>query len=147
MVGYPYDDLKGWCSVYPEDIFEDHFRMVTEGWSAALKDLEAASSCILETERELYVEILSMAQGSFAHLQSTYLQACFIRRRNAGDVEGMKKYAHAELENTLALYSLMRRDSRVGFECSNHYYYSLQSILEKIVNCETILTELDKIGG
>ncbi len=144
MVGYPYDDLKGWRSVYPEDIFEDHFRMVTEGWSGALKELEAASSCIQETERELYVEILSMAQGSFAHLQSTYLQTCFIRRRNAGDVEGMKKYAREELENTLALYSLMRRDSRVGFESSNHYYYSLQSILEKIVNCETILAELDK---
>jgi hypothetical protein len=121
--------------------------MVTEGWSSALKELTAASNLILETERDLYVEILSMAQGAFAHLQSTYLQVCFIRRRNAGDVDGMKKYAHAELENTLALYALMRRDSRVGFECSNHYYYSLQSILEKIVNCETILTELDKIGG
>ena len=144
MVGYPYDDLKGWRSVYPEDVFEDHFRMVTEGWSLAMDELKDAAKCILPTEQELYTEIVSMAQGAFAHLQCTYVQSCFIRRRDAGDTEGMKHYARLELENTLALYHLMRKDSRVGFECSNHYYYSLQSILEKIVNCESILEQLEK---
>lgn len=144
MVGYPYDDLKGWRSVYPEDVFEDHFRMVTEGWSAALEDLKDAAKLILASEQDLYTEIVSMAQGAFAHLQCTYVQTCFIRRRDAGDTEGMKHYARLELENTLALYHLMRKDSRVGFECSNHYYYSLQSILEKIVNCESILEQLEK---
>ena len=62
-----------------------------------------------------------------------------MRCREAGDLAGMKDAVSKELENTKRLYSLVREDSRIGFESSNHYYYSLNDLLEKIINCESFL--------
>ena len=33
-------------------------------------------------------------------------------------------------------------DSRIGFEASNHYYYSLNDLIEKMVNCENVIDRL-----
>ena len=49
-------------------------------------------------------------------------------------------------ERTLELYEIVRKDSRIGFEASNHYYYTLNDLREKILNCEWILAHLDSIG-
>jgi hypothetical protein len=40
------------------------------------------------------------------------------------------------------LLAVMRADSRIGFEASNHYYYTRNSLMEKIFNCQRILKEL-----
>ena len=70
----------------------------------------------------------------------TYLlQIRFVRCRESGDLAGMRDAAAKELENTKRLYELVREDSRIGFESSNHYYYTLNDLLEKIVNCESFL--------
>ena len=47
-----------------------------------------------------------------------------------------------ELDTVHKLHDLARRDSRVGFEASNHYYYSLNALVEKMVNCEDVLDRL-----
>ena len=83
-----------------------------------------------------------MAEAAYCHLRSTYEQICFVRRRNAGDKDGMRKAVCAELELAHRLYELVRRDSRIGFEASNHYYYSLNALAEKMVNCEDVLSRL-----
>jgi len=36
---------------------------------------------------------------------------------------------------------LSRRDSRIGFEASNHYYYFPLDFVEKVINCEYILQD------
>jgi hypothetical protein len=38
MVGIPYDDLKGWRSVYPEEIFEEQFKQVANGWKRGIEE-------------------------------------------------------------------------------------------------------------
>ena len=139
MVGFPYDDLTRWRACYPEDVFENQFRKVSDGWGAALPILEEVKNQILPEEQDLFREIETMAWGAYCHLYSTDLQIRFIRSRNAGDIAGMKDAAAKELENTKRLYHIMRKDSRIGFESSNHYYYTLNDLLEKIVNCESFL--------
>ena len=139
MVGFPYDDLTRWRSCYPEDVFAEQFRKVSEGWGAALPILEEVKGQLLPEELPLFREIETMAWGAYCHLCSTDLQIRFIRSRNAGDTAGMKAAAAGELENTRRLYNIVRKDSRIGFESSNHYYYTLNDLLEKIVNCESFL--------
>ena len=139
MIGFPYDDLTRWRSCYPEEVFAEQFRKVTDEWGAALVFLDEVKKQIQPAEEELFREIRTMAWGAYCHLYSTDLQIRFIRSRNAGDQDGMKKAAAAELENTRRLYHIMRHDSRIGFESSNHYYYTLNDLLEKIVNCESFL--------
>ena len=39
MVGLPYDDLKAWRSIYPEQIFAQQLEKVAQGFEAAVKTL------------------------------------------------------------------------------------------------------------
>ena len=36
------------------------------------------------------------------------------------------------------LHGLLLSDSRIGFEASNHYYYTANDLKEKILNCEHV---------
>lgn len=143
MVGFPYDDLKVWRAVYPEEIFENQFKLLTEKWREGLQVLDAVKSTVTEAEKADFVELYDMAVASYCHFRSTYLQIVFVRARNNGfDRERMKMCAAEELELALRLYEIARRDSRIGFEASNHYYYTLNDLREKVVNCCSILDKL-----
>ena len=142
MIGYPYDDLKSWRDIYPEEIFEEQFRKMTDGWKKGLDQLSAIESELRPPDHEGYEELRIMAEAAYCHLRSTYLQIRFVRRRNAGDKKAMAATVREELAMVHKLYELARRDSRIGFEASNHYYYSLGDLIEKMVNCEDLLDRL-----
>ncbi len=38
----------------------------------------------------------------------------------------------------LKLHDIMMKDSRIGYEASNHYYYTTNDLKEKIINCATL---------
>ena len=54
----------------------------------------------------------------------------------------MAECVRGEIELALKLYDIVRRDSRIGFEASNHYFYTLNDLREKVVSCARILNEL-----
>lgn len=147
MIGFPYDDLATWRSIYPEDVFEDQFRKVTEGWKNGLDLLDAVRDMLQPSDRTPYEELRIIAEAAYCHLQSTYLQIRFVRQRNAGDKTAMAATVREELAMVHKLHELARRDSRIGFEASNHYYYSLNALVEKMVNCEDILDRLATRAG
>ncbi|MBR2905315.1 MAG: ABC-F family ATP-binding cassette domain-containing protein, partial [Lentisphaeria bacterium] len=85
MVGFPYDDLKAWCGPYPEDIFENQFKLVTEGWEQGLKLLEECAALVQnEKEKFFYDDLCVIAKAGYYHLKSTYNQICFVRARDNG---------------------------------------------------------------
>jgi hypothetical protein len=38
------------------------------------------------------------------------------------------------------LHAVQSRDSRIGFEASNQYYYVPVDLAEKVINCQDLLT-------
>ncbi|MBQ7206922.1 MAG: hypothetical protein IJS01_03895, partial [Lentisphaeria bacterium] len=54
-----------------------------------------------------------------------------------------RKCAEEEIVLAKRLHELVRCDSRIGFEASNHYFYSLNDLKEKIISCAEILRELE----
>ena len=142
MIGYPYDDLGGWRCDYPEEVFEEQFRKVTDGWRGGLETLARLEGRLKASDQAPFAELRNMAEAAYCHLYSSYLQVRFVRLRNAGRWSEIPAVVRAELSNTLALLRLSGRDSRIGFEASNHYYYTQSSLIEKIVNCQTILDTL-----
>ena len=143
MIGFPYDHLDGWRSIYPEEIFRDQFMKLTEGWKQGLETLSGAESDVRETEQQDFAELQTMAEAAYCHLRSTYLQICFVMARDHGfDRPAMLRCVREEIELAEKLHEIVRRDSRIGFEASNHYYYTLNDLREKIVSCERILEEL-----
>ena len=78
-------------------------------------------------------------------MRSTCLQVRFVRAREGGfDREVMKKCAREELSLASELAEIARRDSRIGFEASNHYLYTLNDLREKVLNCLWILEQLER---
>lgn len=144
MVGFPYDDLAAWRSIYPEDVFENQFAKLIAQWKKGLEVLEKAAADVTDAEKESFEELCRMAGASFCHFSSCYNQVRFVRARNAGEKETMLLCAREELENTLRLYDIARRDSRVGFEASNHYFYSLNDLREKVLNCRFVMESLER---
>jgi len=40
------------------------------------------------------------------------------------------------------LLPFVKADSRIGYESSNHYFYIPQDLLEKVLCCRQVLTEV-----
>jgi len=38
------------------------------------------------------------------------------------------------------MYEIQRRDSRIGFEAANHYFFIPLDLVEKVINCRDLLT-------
>ena len=56
----------------------------------------------------------------------------------------MKKYVEEELALAVRMHFLASRDSRLGFEASNHYFYTLNDLKEKVISCAFLLERLDE---
>ena len=143
MIGFPYDDLAFWRGPYPEDVFEDQFRKICSGWEKGLKILKEIEPQILPAEKAEFQEICVLAEASYCHLYSTLQQIRFIRiRDNEKGKTGLAECAEKELQTALVLHNIVRKDSRIGFEASNHYYYTLNDLKEKVICCAIILEQL-----
>ena len=141
MVGFPYDDLKSWRGIlFPPDVFEEEFRTLSEGWQDGLEVLRKAGRNIPEKFKPAFGDLWRVSEAAGCHFRTTYLQMKFIRLRDsspgAGGLRQMKIILDEEIELAKTLLEILRRDSRIGFEASNHYYYTEQSLMEKVLNCE-----------
>ena len=116
--------------------------MVSDGWGRGGAMLREAAQYVDDAHQAAYKDLCRVAEAAFCHFQSTYLQICFVRRRNAGDKAGMAAALREEAMVTRRLITLCREDSRIGFEASNHYYYNENSLIEKLLNCRRLLAQL-----
>ena len=144
MLGFPYDDLESWRGPYPEEVLERQFELVSSGWKKGLDLLEQGKQPEGEREERAFRELLTVAEASYCHLRSAYLQIRFVIARDHGfRKEVMAACAREESRLALKLHELARRDSRIGFEASNHYFYSLNDLREKVISCEALLRQLE----
>jgi len=144
MVGFPYDDLERWRSVYPADIFITQMEKVAAGFAQALRRWPKRPYRG-ELERELNV-----IEAAAIHFQSTANQARFVQARDKLGSAKTNTEAAPQLaslgtilqqESALArrLHAIHSRDSRIGFEASNQYYYVPSDLIEKVLNCRDLL--------
>lgn len=133
MIGFPYDDLNKWRgNHYPEDVLEEQFRKLSEGWNAGLGFLAQAATLMQTEHQAAFDDLQNIAEAAYCHFRSTYLQIRFVQQRNSGTITAI---LNEEIELAQRLYHVMQRDSRIGFEASNHYYYTANDLKEKILNC------------
>ncbi len=146
MVGIPYDDLKGWRAMYPADVFIGQFTKMADGFDAALAGLRNAAG---DTVSEALQGELNVMEAAAIHFRSVANQSRFVQARdvvlNATSLEGAED-AFATLEDVLAneidlatrLHAIQTRDSRIGFEASNQYFYVPIDLVEKVINCRDL---------
>jgi len=155
MVGFPYDDLTGWRSIYPVRKFAAQFRKLSQGWKRGLIQLQSAQGHLEadSNQSEEFKGLIHAASAAYYHFRSTYLQILFVSHRDSWlqkktEKDRLKLLAIIEEEIVLAqeLEKLIRVDSRIGYEASNHYYYTTQDLREKVLNCIHLRNLLESIS-
>jgi len=139
MTCYAYDDLAAWQAMYPEDIFENQFKVLCDKWKLGLDRLADMPEC----------EFKDIAHATYIQFKASYNQIRFIRCRDRYLSEGgtqakeiIQQVLCNETELAKELYHIMRRNPSIGFEAANHYYYTQGMLLEKVLNCAHIAAEL-----
>lgn len=149
MLGFPYDDLDCWRgNHFPIEVFEAQFRLLSEGWAEGLEKLAVATEHVPADKAANLADLVNVAEAAYCHFRSTYLQVRFIHLRGQAPGDGIRGEILAllaeEMELAKRLLGIIRRDSRIGFEASNHYYYSESSLLEKMINCQCLREQFEK---
>lgn len=153
-VGFPYDDLDGWRGQYPPDIFISQFEKVADGFETALARLKKAAADadkqLQSGERDAVAKEIQVAEAATTHFRSTANQCRFVWTRNMLAavkskeealllLDSLEKTLREEIDSARQLYTIQMRDSRIGFEASNHYYYVPLDLAEKVLNCRDLL--------
>jgi hypothetical protein len=152
MIGFLYDHLDQWRRIYPADVFEEQFRKLSTRWREGVTILEEIHVSVDASSEAAFEDLYDVAQTVYLHFRSTYLQIAFVRLRD--EIAGQEGSSDAsavqlllrsiievvdeEIEVAKALLLIVRRDSRIGYEASNHYYYTRQDLREKVLNCEQV---------
>ena len=151
MVGIPYDNLKAWRSIYPLDVWINQLEKVRDGFQKGCEIYAKLADSVDSGLRKDVLRELNTYRAASLHFESMVNQARFIEARDklAVDEQNRDKYiqslrmaAEAELDVAKRMLPLVRGDSRIGYESSNHYFYIPQDLLEKIINCRYILSQL-----
>ena len=129
MVGIPYDDLDGWRSQYPRETYAQLIGNVADGFAEGCRLMEGVAP-----KREL-----DMFRAEQMHFASCRDQALFVIARDSGDRDAMRRAAQAELARAKEYWRLVRADSRIGYESSNHYFFVPRDVLEKVLSCHAAL--------
>jgi hypothetical protein len=138
MTGYPHDDIESWCAIFPLDVYENSLKTLSEIWKEGLDRLLSETIADSKNIRE-FVEV---ATAGYCIFRSSYLQTKYNRLRNEY-IDG-KKENKAEIlqvldeEEKLAamMYEAASKNSTIGFESANHYFFNKYSLAEKVVNIE-----------
>ena len=129
MVGIPYDDIDGWRNLYPKEVYAELIGRVADGFEDGCRLMEGVAQ-----KKEL-----DMFRAEQMHFASCRDQALFVIARDRGDMGEMRRIAKVELERAKEYWRIVRADSRIGYESSNHYFFVPRDVLEKVLSCRAII--------
>ncbi len=131
MTCYTFDDIENWRGIYPVDILKNQYKLVSDGF-------EKGMALISDKNSEFY----DISFVSYSLFRASFNQVRFIRCRdefieNKSDAVRKELIEIVKDEKELAkeVYKIMCRRPEVGYEAANHYYFSLDSLTEKVINC------------
>ena len=152
MVGLPYDDLERWRGIYPPETFANRLEKVADGFDSAVGKLRNSTAKLKLTaaEKETLASELRVADAAAIHFRTVANQTRFVLGRNGlagakdaevarAQIEKLETLLQNEMSLARRLYELQRKDSRIGFEASNQYYYVPLDLAEKVLNCRDLL--------
>ncbi|MBI5817564.1 MAG: hypothetical protein HZA88_01110 [Verrucomicrobia bacterium] len=153
MWGIPYDDLDRWRGPYPPDVFATQFEKMVQEWNPGIAELRLAVKKTPPNRRKEVQADLRFAEAAAIHFQAVANQSRFVIARDAlaKDPKTLspeqRRHFQAEIKRCLEseialarqLWTLVREDSRIGFEPSCHYFYLPLDLVEKVVNCRWLL--------
>jgi len=138
MVCQSWDDYEYWMRPYPYEIFISQTEKMLKLWKEGIEILKAAEG------DERVRELLEMAEVSYIHLESdlVHTKYAYLKKDIEKNREELISLMEYEKLRTKKLISLVLSDGRIGFEASNHYYYTANLLKEKLINMDKLISEL-----
>ena len=140
MVGPIYDDMRMAAIDFgdPYGVFYRQYEKLVLAWEAAHALLLSAYE-----GRELTMAdrmLLDCSEGALLHFTSALNHLTYIKNREEDD----RQEALVREEEVLAIREaeLMGRNPTIGYEASNHYFFTRTDLFEKVLNCRYLLGEL-----
>lgn len=127
MVCYPYNDLDSWRDIFPVEVFSEQLEKMLMRWNDGMKMLETVQ---YKNNRNMQL-IYDCAKGFYLHIRSMLNQVNYIRE---GNIIDKNKYLDDEHDVVIQMLSLIRINPMIGYESSNHYFYTQSNLFEKIIN-------------
>jgi len=156
MTGFPYDDAKNWCGVFPLEIFANQMEKVSHGFTESLSTIKKETENI-EFDKSMYkknfeqecrvIEVCSLHFESVANqirfviLRNELLNNNISDERKQQIIENLTKLIKREKELATKEYYIQITDSRIGFEATNHYFFVPLDLALKSLNCEYLLND------
>ena len=128
MVGFPFDDVQSWVGTHTIESYTSKLSALLEKWEHGLALLENVRG------NDNVTELIRYAKVVYINLKSTLVQINFNLKREKGNKQEILTLLDEELALTKQLYELSSQDARIGYEASNHYYFTQNSFLEKLIN-------------
>lgn len=145
MIGFPYDDLDGWRAIYPREVFVRQFARLVSLWQEGLAIMKPYAGQSADFD-----DMLCLAEAALCHFASTWNQIRFVMHRDAwqarrqeSDRQALLAIIEAEQAIVLDLIRLRGNDARIGYESSNHYFYTLNDLAEKLLNLKDCADRLN----
>ena len=141
MTGIPYDAVYDWLNeTYTPELYAAQMDKVAAGFAEGCGIWEEMAGRTSGEVRDLVRRELGVFRAEQLTFASCADQTRFILARDRGDRAEMARMARRELETAKAFLPLVRADSSIGFESSNHYFYLPRDVIEKILCCRQILS-------
>ena len=139
-----------------EELTEDDFDFIV---STNFKGVWLTMKYALPEQRDEAQAQFNFAEAAHLHFSSVTNQVRFTSIRNAlldrskslaaqeraELIADMKMIVRDEIEIARRLFALTRKDSRIGYEASNHYYYLPVDLMEKAIDCQYILDHVSTL--
>lgn len=138
MVCYSFDDYETWINPYPLDVYLSQFRRLIADWRAGCETLAQAA------QDAKTAELLLFARVALAHFRADLLHTEFAhaKRDLAGNRERLRELIEEEHGLTQELLTLAAQSPLVGYETSNHYFYTERNLIEKLIRLDTMRRQL-----
>ncbi len=133
MVTYPFDDADGWCGTYSKEAFVKCLEKMLNLWEEGLDMISDVKG------NEEFEQLKRYAKVFRLHFRSFLNSLNFIEAREKFDEASLGQIIENEKAFTKELYAIAGKDCRIGYEASNHYYYTQNTFLEKIICLESLL--------
>ena len=130
MVGFPFDDVNSWVGNYTKKEYVSLLKNLLALWEKGLSLVEGKEG------NSNFAQLILYAKVVFTNLKSTLVQIEFNEARESGDKQKILALLQEETALSKQHYALASADCKIGYEASNHYYYTQNSFLEKLVNLE-----------
>ena len=129
MVGFPYDDLEKWADIYPVEVYANQYKLLCNQWQKGVELLDK-----IRNKNQKTKELYAVSSAILCHFKSTLNHILFVKNRNENNFGQVLSVVQDEIENLEDFIKIKLSDSKIGYESSTHYFYTLQDLKEKLIN-------------